>query len=58
MADRMGLGGEQKKEKKAVAIDLNRMMDKQVRIKFTGGRESESVLFLFTYAMLLRALLL
>jgi U6 snRNA-associated Sm-like protein LSm7 len=35
-------GGDREKSKKENILDLGKYMDKQITVKFTGGREGES----------------
>lgn len=42
-----GGGGAQEKPKKENILDLNKYMDKEVQVKFNGGREGESFSFSF-----------
>lgn len=51
-----GGGGAQEKPKKENILDLNKYMDKEVQVKFNGGREGMSnlsILFLFLHTLLL-----
>lgn len=48
-----GGGGAQEKPKKENILDLNKYMDKEVQVKFNGGREGGSFfLFLFAFNLL------
>jgi len=47
-----GGGGAQEKPKKENILDLNKYMDKEVQVKFNGGREGGSLLLLLTFSRL------
>lgn len=48
-----GGGGAQEKPKKENILDLNKYMDKEVQVKFSGGREGMLDWFLLIYPFLL-----
>lgn len=48
-----GGGGAQEKPKKENILDLNKYMDKEVQVKFNGGREGGSFFFL-TFSRLIQ----
>jgi U6 snRNA-associated Sm-like protein LSm7 len=44
-----GGGGAQEKPKKENILDLNKYMDKEVQVKFNGGREGMFTCFFFSF---------
>lgn len=47
-----GGGGAQEKPKKENILDLNKYMDKEVQVKFNGGREGMLDWYLFIHSFL------
>lgn len=45
-----GGGGAQEKPKKENILDLNKYMDKEVQVKFNGGREGVSIVLPYPFS--------